>query len=330
MGISVNSVLSDYTYTYKDQVRAKFDKNDDAVWDKSELNQYAEAYKSATGKSLDVDKLMETYGNDKGVIDYDGQQKMQSADALGFSVLKSAASQSSSASSSSSTGSSTGSTVGSASKPITMTQDQRATIYSAVGNYTYEYGGELQPLLDQNNDGMWSKDELSEYASAFKKATGRELNVDAIIEKYGNEDGEIDPKNQAQIQKDDALGLSTLKATYDSAVQEAEKSYYAPNPVTKDTTNQGKAASSTSMSDLLQGMSSSGKMYFSRAIQSMESTQNMLNSFLGASGSSSSGLFSLANARTDAINSYKLQMAQGGDASTLYQNMSSMSMNYAV
>ncbi|MCL2033576.1 MAG: hypothetical protein FWG94_02465 [Oscillospiraceae bacterium] len=320
MSVSINGALSQYTYTYQNQMRGSLDKNDDAAWDRSELQAYADAYKKATGTGLDVDKLMEKYANEDGMIDYATQQQMYKDDALGFSKLSSAANSTSDA----------GETSGAASSAPTgaMTQTQRDATLEAVHRFTYSYGKELRPKLDMDDDGLWSRDELSEYARLFERSTGQKLDVDAIIEKYGNDDGFIDPLNQAKVLKDDALKLSALKSAFDEV---SNVNYYSPNPVTSNSVSQERRQSGgVSMQDLLEGMSSSSKMRFSVMIQNMESQQNMLNEFMWTGGNASGGMFALANARTDAMNMYRLQMIQGGGPGALFGEMPGTGMNFSI
>lgn len=324
MATSINSVISNYTYTYNNQMRAKLDKDDNAVWDKSELTNYAKAYNAATGKNLDVDKLMEKYANEDGVIDYASQEKMRKDDALGFSVLKAATTTAStSTGSASSSGSSTSTAAAAVDPNKTMSQEQKFAVLDAVRAFSYEYNGKLQPLLDKDKDGMWSKDELTNYASAYKKATGGTLDVNSLIEKYGNEDGYIDPTNQAKMKSSDALGLTNLKTAYDKAL--ATKSTTSYNDA-KLSGTASKSDDSFSLQDLLGSMSSNGKAYFSMMINKYDSQSSMLNAFGMNSSSSSfdmSGLLSGANA---------LQMYRSastyGNSSAAQAAMSGQMMNF--
>jgi len=317
MSVSINGALSQYTYSYQNQMRVNLDKNDDAFWDKSELQAYADAYQKATGTALDVNKLIEKYGNEDGLIDYAAQQQMYKDDALGFSKLSSGTSG---------VGSSSG--AGGSTAAPAMPQAQREAAFEAVNRFTFQYGNSLRPRLDKDDDGLWSRDELNDYARVFERATGQKLDVDALIKQYGNEDGFIDPTNQGRMVKDDALGLSALKSAFDRA---SNVNYYAPNPVTSNTASPDRRPSGgVSMQDLLEGMSSSSKMRFSVMIQNMESQQNMLNEFLWSGGNSGGGLFALANARTDAMNMYRMQMIQGGGPGALFGEMSGAGMNFSI
>lgn len=315
------SGINNYTYNYNNKVQPKLDKNDDAVWDKTELTNYATAYKKATGTTLDVDKLMEKYANKDGVIDYENQQKIQKDDALGLNKLTNT-----SASTAATSASSTSAATSAASKSSTMTQQKKFDIYDAVNSFSYEYNNKLEPLLDKNDDGMWNREELTNYATAFNKATGEKLDVDALITKYGNEDGAIDPKNQAKIRDNDALKLSTLKTSYDTARATATTAAVTNKEPTKYTA--GKNTSDYSVEDLLGSMSSSGKMFFATNINKLDNVSAMLSNFDSSFGSSSSDMFNLISS-TNSLNMYK-SMASSGNAQSLYSAMSGQLMNFTL
>lgn len=313
MATNVNSVINSYTYTYNNQLRPKLDKDNDGTWNKSELQNYADAYKKATSKTLDVDKLIEKYGNEDGVIDAKGQDKMWKDDALGFSVLQGAASSTSSTTSSTSTTGTTSTTAAS------MSLEKKAAIYDAVRAFTFDYSGKLQPVLDKDKDGMWSREELQNYANAYKKATGNVLDVDKLMEQYGNENGYIDPTNQAKMKSADALGLSALKTAFDKA-----------NAAPTVTYNDAKAASSKktgsySLEELLNTMSPSGKAYFSVMTNKLNSQSALLDNFTATS--TSSGSFDMLNLLSSR-NTLQMYKAMGSGA--LSSAMSGQLMNFTL
>lgn len=295
---AVNNTLSTYTYTYQNKLQAKLDKNDDAVWSRDELQNYADSYATATGKKLDVNALMEKYANADGVIDYKSQQQMKSDDALGFNNLQALAEELKKSNSTSSS-SSTSSTASSASSSA-MTQKAKDAAIQAVKQYTYDYSGKLQPLLDKNDDGVWSKDELQNYANLYNKATGKTLDVDKLMETYGNEDGVIDPTKQAAMKKADALDLTGLKTAYDAATAKPESEtpgYVKPYAAyTKDTTIGNRSMKDFSINDLIGTMSSSQKAAFSLKVNQYENMGNLLNTMTG--GYSSSAALNIATMST--------------------------------
>ncbi len=320
MSIANSTVVTNYTYTYQKKLQPKLDSNDDAVWSKDELQKYADEYNKATGTKLDVDNLMTKYANADGVIDYKSQQNMKSDDALGLNKLQElvTAAQTPTPSTSGTTGS-----TGSTSTSKAMTQDKKFAIYDAVNAFSYEYGGKLQPLLDKNSDGMWNKDELTSYAAALNKATGTKLDVDALITKYGNADGNIDPKNQTAMKDSDALKLSALKSAYESARTTPAVSLTNKEP-TSSYKSQASGQKDFSVQDLLGSMSSSGKMSFSTGINRLDNQSALLNSFNMSSSSSMSSLLSSANS----LNMYKA--ASGGNSQAVYAAMSGSLMNFAL
>ena len=180
------------------------------------------------------------------------------------------------------------------------------SINSVLGNYTYNYGQKLQPRIDKDNDARWSKTELQNYANAYGKATGNKLDVDSLLEKYG-QNGYIDTKGQGAVKKDDALGLSKLENAAQTAFQQMQRP----------------AAKAPSLEELLADMSGSRKAYFSSAISKYNSQQSLLNNFSSMNGSY--GFESVLSARS-AANMYRLQMNySGGDA---YTAMSGQLMNF--
>lgn len=322
---ALNQTLSTYTYSYQNKLRAKLDKDDNAVWSRDELQNYADAYADATGKTLDVNKLMEQYANEAGVIDYDAQQKMQSDDALGFSNLKAALDKSKETdkSTSSSSSSSSSATEG-------MTKSAKDAAIQAVRQFSYEYSGKLQPLLDKNDDGVWGKDELQKYADLYSKATGKTLDVDKLMETYGNEDGVIDPSGQASMKKADALDLAGLKSAYDVATAKPESTGYVKpyEAYTEDTTIRGKSTGGFSLNDLLGSMSSSSKAAFSLKVNRYENMGNMLSQMTGGYSSSSSfNLLSMSTVRS-AASTYTQTNSLGSSSSSLYSAMSGQLLNF--
>lgn len=91
MSIAINSVMSNYTYSYAGKLQPKLDKNDDSRWSKTEVQNYATSYEKATGSKLDVDKIMSTYAGEDGYISAENQAKIFKEDALGLSKLTEAA-----------------------------------------------------------------------------------------------------------------------------------------------------------------------------------------------------------------------------------------------
>lgn len=294
---SLNNAVNNYTYSYQGKLQAKLDKNDDANWSKDELQAYANAYEGATGKKLDVDSLMEKYANENGVIDYKSQQKMQTDDALGFNNLQKLLDEAKTTNASSSSSTST-STATSATSEAEKKAAKEVAI-EAVKRFTYDYSGKLQPLLDKNDDGVWGKDELQNYADLYNKATGKTLDVDKLIEKYGK-DGAIDPTGQAAMKKADALDLSSLKVAYDAATAKPEtenNGYVKPYAAyTKDTTIGNRSMKDFSINDLIGSMSPEKKMAFSLKVNQYENMGNLLNTMTG--GYSSSAALNIATMST--------------------------------
>lgn len=88
MSMSINSLIANYSYGYQNKLRPNLDKNDDAVWSKSEVNNFARDYEKSTGSKLDVDKLFESYDKDTdGVLGASEIESVYADDALGLSAL---------------------------------------------------------------------------------------------------------------------------------------------------------------------------------------------------------------------------------------------------
>ncbi len=329
-GMSVNGVLNTYTYSYGNTTRAKLDTDNNAAWTEDELRSYADAYKSATGKELDVDALMEKYaktltyedGTTVYGIDVKSQEQMMKDDALGFSVLKSAAASSSSTSSSTSKNPISTSDNG----PSSMTvYDRKYAAMDAVESFTYAYNGKLQPLLDKNADGVWSREEIGNYADAFSKATGQTLNVDEIFEKYANEDGVIDPLGQEKMKKDDALHLDDLLDVYFDAVTIEEPTYNDAKSTLSE-----KDSSANSLQDLLGAMSPAGKASYSLAINKYTMQGNLLSMMTGSLGmSANTGSSNILNMQGmfDSLNSLQSAKLAYGTKTSSYDYDEMMSAN---
>lgn len=171
-------------------------------------------------------------------------------------------------------------------------------IQGTISQYTYGTQRSLQPKLDKDDDGRWSKSELNNYAKAYNKATGESLDVDKLLEQYGDENGYIQADSQAQMRKDDALGLSKLSD--------------AAGKVTTEGLQQ-QATPSLNLSDLMESMSESGKMGFARVVRQAESMSALLQGF-GSGGQSSDGMFGLSStlSQSNAAKLYQVQMRYAG------------------
>ncbi len=327
-GMSVNGVLNTYTYSYGSTTRAKLDKDDNAAWTEDELREYANAYKEATGKELDVDALMEKYattikyedGSSVYGISSKAQEQMMNDDALGFSVLKAAASASES--SSSSTSKNPISTTDNGPSSMTI-YDRKYAAMDAVESFTYAYNGKLQPLLDKNADGVWSREEIGNFADAFSKATGKTLNIDEIFEKYANEDGVIDPLGQEKMKKDDALHLDELLNVYFDAVTIEEPTYNDAKSTLKE------SDTASSLQDLLGSMSAAGKASYSLAINKYTMQGNLLSMITGSLGMSTSGSSNILNMQGmfDSLNSLQAAKLAYGTNTSSYDYDEMMSAN---
>lgn len=192
---------------------------------------------------------------------------------------------------------------------------QKDAINQLVKNYTSTSKGVFQPKLDKNSDSVWDSNELQNYASALKKATGRELDVDAIIEEYGNADGKVDSSGQTRINADDALQLSGLQSDW-----------------IKVNTNTSSSTSSTSKtsetSDLFDSMSISKKTSFSRVMNRAETQQQLISNF-SISGMNGSDMVSLLNSSNDMM-VYGKTLRSSYKDSDFYSAMLGQLMNFTV
>jgi len=90
MSMSIDGVVNKYAYysPSKEQTRLNLDTGADGSWSKTEVERYTEDYKAATGKTIDVQAVFDTYDADKsGTLDYSEYDKALSEDALGVQQL---------------------------------------------------------------------------------------------------------------------------------------------------------------------------------------------------------------------------------------------------
>lgn len=282
-GVTANQVLNTYTYQYKTQTRATLDANNDSRWDRAEVQKYADAYKEATGTSLDVNKIFEKYGDGGGYITYNQWDTVYGDDALGFAALKEYAAKSTAGTSSTSSAS---------------------VNLDAVSGFVYRQGNALMPRLDKDYDGLWSKTELQNYAAAYEKATGTKLNVDGILEKYGREDGMIDYAGQNKIKEDDALGFKLLNdagnkeldskaSTGKDVANEIKDNWFARK------TGASGQSNSYDLSEIMASMSPANKAYFTTMIARSDNLSSLLNNFVTSNPVSDSmyGMYSAMSQR---------------------------------
>jgi len=169
-----------------------------------------------------------------------------------------------------------------------------------VSNYTYEYLGSLRPKLDKDADGVWSRDELQNYADSYKKATGTALDVDKILEKYGNGNDYISYDGQNQAIKADALGLSTLKSLHTQANAKTTTDSTTSSSSTSSSSGTSNSSKDYDLSSMLESMSTSGKMSFVKFMNQSESISSLISNMMSYSSSSSIDMFSLMNQQTTA------------------------------
>ena len=340
MAMSVSGVLNAYTYSYGSTTRAKLDKNDDSKWTRDELREYADAYNSATGKTLDVDALMDKYGEtftkDDGstvvAISAAKQEEMLKADELGFSVLKSL-------NNSSGSGSAETKVELEDSGPSSMTiWDRKNAAIDAVNAFTFSYGGKLQPLLDKNNDGLWGRDEIELYAQAFSRATGKKLNVDEIMKKYGSEvevealNGSksttfaIDPTQQAKMKKDDALHLGDLLKAYEATVSISDQPLFNEAESTLPKNGRYSANYNYSLEDSLANMSASAKMSYALSVNKYQGMGNLLGMMTGISYNTGTNILDMQS-MFNSLNSLQAAKMQYGSGSGSVYNSLKSSLN---
>lgn len=88
MSMSVNDVISNYTFTYQNEMRPILDRNADGNWSKEEVNSYAADYQSATGTKLDTEAVFSKYdANSDDLLQYAEYEQASSDDAFGMSLL---------------------------------------------------------------------------------------------------------------------------------------------------------------------------------------------------------------------------------------------------
>ncbi len=88
MTMTINSVVANYTFNYKSEMRPILDKNADGNWSREEVTNYAADYKAATSESIDVDAIFNKYDvNSDNSLEYSEYEKATADDAFGMSVL---------------------------------------------------------------------------------------------------------------------------------------------------------------------------------------------------------------------------------------------------
>ena len=88
MAMSIDNLISNYSYGYKNNLRPNLDKNSDSVWSAQEVQRFANDYEKSTGSTIDVDKLFESYdSNADGVMGASEIDSIYSDDALGLNAL---------------------------------------------------------------------------------------------------------------------------------------------------------------------------------------------------------------------------------------------------
>lgn len=270
MSMTVNNVLSNYTYSYAGTNRPNLDKDSDGYWSRTEVDNYAADYKSATGEDLDVGAIFEKYDeNGDGRLGYNEYKGVISNDALDIGTLTSMKEK--------------GET--SAVKPEadkTTSSTSKMSAGNVLSKYTYSYLGTNRPNLDKDSDGYWSKEEVNNYAADYKAATGKELDVESIFSKYDADgDGRLGYNEYNQIISSDALDINTLssmKAAEDLAAAEEEAA-----------AKKEEETSSATSSDWLTSLSANQKMAFVRATWKAETASNFLNAMFSVQSRSSMG-----------------------------------------
>ncbi len=323
MSMSVNNVLSNYTYTYQSERRPILDQNYDSVWSKDEVSKYAEDYKAATGTSLDVDAIFKQYDKDSsGALEFAEYETAADNDAFGISLLSQKQAEANSQLGSSanqpenSNGVSSNTSINAQASAIKST----ATLDDVLADYTYSYKGDMQVILDQNYDGAWSADEVAQYAADYKSATGTQLDADAIFKQYdadGNNALEYSEYENARA--NDAFGASLLsqkKAEANSSLGVSQgSSLGALNGTQSSEKSEFVEEIPPSLSDWLQSLGNTTRTALVNNTVWADNTSNLLNTMLSVNNSYSGigyGLMQYTN-----INSYANAAYQ---ASTLFMN----------
>jgi len=324
LSMSVNNILSNYTYTYQSERRPILDQNYDSVWSKDEVAKYAEDYKSATGTQLDVDAIFKQYDADSsGSLEFTEYEAAADNDAFGISLLSQK--QSEAASQLGSSDSQLGSSVGSDDSFSVNAQasaiKSTATLEDVLSDYTYSYKGEPQVVLDQDYDGAWSADEVAQYAADYKSATGTQLDADAIFKQYdtdGNNSLEFSEYEAARA--NDAFGVSLLsqkQAEANSSLGVSQGSSLGSlNGMQSSGDSEAVEEIPIALSDWLQSLGNTTRTSLVNTTVWADNTSNLLNTMLSVNNSYSGisyGLMQYTN-----ISSYANAAYQ---ASTLFMNV---------
>lgn len=150
------------------------------------------------------------------------------------------------------------------------------SIGNLMSNYTYNYGSNLRPNLDANRDGSWSKQEVSNYSTAYETVTGKAIDVDNIFKTYdADESGALSYSEYENAIADDALGVEYLSSQSQQSA-EAES-----------------ASESSKVADWLSTLTDLQKASITKSTFWAETTSNLINSMFGSNESLSGFAYAL-------------------------------------
>lgn len=174
------------------------------------------------------------------------------------------------------------------------------SISNMMATYTYSSGSTARPDLDTNRDGVWSKQEVSNYASDYEEATGVSIDVDGIFKEYdADESGTLTYSEYNSAISDDALGME-LAQDLIAAEEETDAT----------------SSESTELSEWLSTLTDTQKISLTQSTHWAETTSSLISSMFGSDDDSSNSLTSILNAVTQYSNAKLYTSSQYIDSLT--------------
>lgn len=161
----------------------KVDQNSDSMWDADELTALAEELSESGETSFDASEVMSTYDTDGNqLIDETERLAMKENNAFNLSDMQRTMAGNSRPP-----------------KPMNSGGEMGASSIDSV----------LNSLIDEDEDSLWSIDELSDFSDLLESVSGTSFDSEELLEKYDTDgDGYLSTAEREAMKADDAFNLA--------------------------------------------------------------------------------------------------------------------------
>lgn len=183
----------------------KVDTNSDSVWDADELTALADQLTESGETSFDASEVMSTYDTDGNqVLDDSERSALRENNAFNLSDMQK--------------------TMAGNSRPPKPMNGGGSEVSGVSGASGIDEI--LNSLIDEDEDSLWSLDELSDFSDLLESVSGTSVDSEELLEKYDTDgDGYLSAAEREAMKADDAFQLAPdeVDETQEESVTDRQK-----------------------------------------------------------------------------------------------------------